>query len=270
MRGVLALAVLLVAVCAVAWIGQRRLIYFPDEIPVPAAVEILGPRASDARIVTEDGLEIGGWYLPADGGSRGGAIVFNGNAGSRAHRADLALGLARAGWSVLLFDYRGFGGNPGRPSEAGLQQDARAARAWLEARPEIDGAGIVYFGESLGAGVAVGLAAERPPRALVLRSPFTSLVDVARVHYSWLPVGWLLRDRYPSVERIRGMERPLIVIAGEQDAIVPHAQSRTLFEAAPAATKQFVSLVGADHNDPRLTHGPEMLDPVAAFLGAIK
>jgi fermentation-respiration switch protein FrsA (DUF1100 family) len=272
MRAALAFAALVAAVGIAAWLGQRRLIYFPGAAHVPRAAEVLGPGAVDAHIPTEDGIELGGWYLPAPRGDEAGrvVIVFNGNAGSRRDRAHLAAGFARAGWSVLLFDYRGFGGNAGRPDEPGLLRDARAARAWLDTRPEVERTRIVYFGESLGAAVAIGLAIDRPPHALVLRSPFTSLPEVARVHYPWLPVGWMLRDRFPSIERIRSLSQPLIVIAGERDTIVPHAQSRALFDAAPAATKRFVSLPGANHNDPRLSHGAEMLGPVVEFLEAIE
>ena len=136
------------------------------------------------------------------------------------------------GLSVLLFDYRGYGGNPGRPSEDGLAADARAAQAWLAAQPDVDPDRIAYFGESLGAAVAVGLAVQRPPAALVLRSPFTSLADVGAVHYPWLPVRRLLLDRYPSIERIASVHAPVLVIAGDRDDIVPAALSKRLYDAA--------------------------------------
>jgi fermentation-respiration switch protein FrsA (DUF1100 family) len=106
-------------------------------------------------------------------------LVFNGNGGNRAHRAPLAAALSRSGLAVLLFDYRGYGGNPGAPTEPGLLADARAARAYLASRPGVDPGRLVYLGESLGAAVAVALAVEVPPLALVLRSPFTSLATWA-------------------------------------------------------------------------------------------
>ena len=147
--------------------------------------------------------------MPAAGGQRGPAVLIcNGNGGDRSLRALLAIGLFQMGLSVLLFDYRGYGGNPGAPSEDGLADDARAAQQWLAAQPEIDPKRIVYFGESLGAAVAIGLAMERPPAALVLRSPFTSLAEVGRVHYPWLPVGRLLIDRYLSIDRIGSLAAP--------------------------------------------------------------
>ncbi|MGH3563545.1 MAG: alpha/beta hydrolase, partial [Mycobacterium sp.] len=176
---------------------QRRLIYFPSRDPVPPAASVL-PGGEDVILETDDGIRLGAWYIPAP--SRGPAVLIcNGNAGDRMMRVPLAAALSRAGLSVLLFDYRGYGGNPGSPSEHGLAADARAARAFLAAHPEVDPHRIAYFGESLGAAVAVRLALESPPAALVLRSPFTSLADVGRLHYPWLPVGTLLVDRYPSI-----------------------------------------------------------------------
>ena len=244
---------------------QRRLIYFPSRDPVPSAATLL-PGGRDVVLDTEDGKRLGAWYLPASGEKRGpGVVVFNGNGGDRAGRALLAAGLSRLGMSVLLFDYRGYGGNPGTPSEKGLAADARAAQAWLAKQPEVDPDRIVYFGESLGAAVAIGLSVERPPAALVLRSPFTSLADVAKAHYPWLPVGRLLVDRYPSIDRIGSLSRPVMVIAGDRDDIVPESLSRKLFDAAPDP-KRYLLVPGTGHNDPDLVDGDRMLEEVGRFL----
>lgn len=262
----LGIAAFALGALALLWLGQRRLIYFPAAPPVPSASE-LRPRVTEAVFRTEDGLELRGWFLAAGRAAPStAALVFNGNAGSRESRLPLAVGLAERGLPVLLFDYRGYGGNPGRPTETGLIRDARAAQAWLAARPEVDPEGIIYFGESLGAAVAVALATERAPAALILRSPFTSLVDIGRVHYPWLPVRVLARDRFASIERIRRIDAPLLVIAGARDEVVPHDQSRRLFETAASRVKRFVSVPGADHNDPRVTAGDAMLDSVVDFL----
>ncbi len=169
------------------------------------------------------------------------------------------------GFSVLLFDYRGYGENPGLPTEDGLAADARAAQAWLARQPGVDPDRIVYFGESLGAAVAVGLAVERPPAALVLRSPFTSLPDVGALHYPWLPVRRLLVDRYPSIERITSVRAPVLVIAGDSDDIVPASLSERLYEAA-AEPKQWLLVPGAGHNDRELLDGRQMIDAVVRFL----
>ncbi|WP_326548161.1 alpha/beta hydrolase [Mycolicibacterium sp. ND9-15] len=240
---------------------QRRLIYFPSPGPLPSAATAL-PNGQDVQIETDDAIRLGGWYFPVDGNNPA-VLVFAGNAGDRSGRVPLASALNRMGCSVLLFDYRGYGGNSGRPSEDGLAADARAAQAWLAAQPGIEE--IVYFGESLGAAVAIGLAVERPPRALVLRSPFTSLPDVGAVHYPWLPVRRLLLDRYPSLERIGSLRVPLLVIAGTRDDVVPEPMSRRLYDAANEP-KRYVLVPGAGHDDLELLAGKQMLDAIRQHL----
>ncbi len=247
---------------------QRRLIYFPFPAQVPRAEAVLAG-ARDVTLRTVDGLALGAWVVEASKPDRGMAVlVANGNAGNRSLRAPLARALARAGLAVLLFDYRGYGGNPGRPSEEGLYRDARAARDYLSGREDIDTQRLVYFGESLGAAVMVKLATEHPPAGLVLRSPFTSLAAVGRLHYPWLPVGWMLKDRYESLDAIKDLHVPILVIAGEDDGIIPASQSRALHEAAPGP-KRLLLIEGADHNDPELFVGPELLAGLGRFLDEV-
>ncbi len=262
--GLAGLALAYGAVLVLAWAFQRRLIYYPVA-GVPPVASVL-PGADEVSLRTDDGLVLAGWFVPARGAARGTVLVLNGNAGNRAHRAPLARALADRGYAVLLFDYRGFGGNPGSPSEAGLVLDARAARRHLAARPGVDPARVALFGESLGAAVAVASAAEDPPAALVLRSPFTSMEAMGRLHYPFLPVRRLLRDRYPSAERIASVRCPLLVVAGDRDGIVPPEESRALYEAAPSPRKRWLLLRGAAHNDPALLYGTRMMDAVTAFL----
>jgi len=261
---VIALAAAALAL-ALLWAGQRRMIYFPfGVVPAPDAVGLTGVEA--LSFATSDGLTLAGWFVPATGApARTTAIVFNGNAGNRAMRAALAAALRSHGIATFLFDYRGYGGNPGSPSEEGLARDARAALDCVAARPDVDPTRIIYFGESLGTGVAVRLAAERPPHALILRSPFPSLVDVGRLHYPVLPVGWLLRDRYDSLDRIRTIGCPLLVVAGDRDGIIPAELSERLFAAA-AEPKRLVIIPGADHNDAELLDGSRMMAEIVSFL----
>jgi uncharacterized protein len=267
MRMLLPAVLVAIALLVFLWAVQRRLMYFPMG-------QVLDLAAVGARHVervtfpTSDGLTLHGWFFPVSAPApRFTIIVFNGNAGNRSYRAPLASALQARGHAVLLFDYRGYGGNSGTPTESGLKEDARAARAFVMGRPGVDRDRIAYFGESLGTGVAVTLAAEHPPAALVLRSPFTSMVDVGRMHYPILPVRWFLRDRYLSSERIARIRSPLLVIAGDRDSIIPLEHSQRLFEAATMTSRKEILIVrGADHNDAVLLDGDEMIAAVAAFL----
>ena len=256
---IVVLATLLV-LTLLLWVFQRRLIYFPDTARPSTAS--LSADWSEVSYATTDGLTLSAW-LRAPEPDRPIVIVLSGNAGNRGDRLALGEGLAADGTGVLLTDYRGYGGNPGHPSETGLSLDARAARGFV--KDIFPDHRIVYFGESLGAAVAVELATEYPPSALVLRSPFTSLEAAARSHYPWLPAGLLLQDRYPSDERIRSLHSPLLVIAGTNDATVPTEQSTTL-HAVATEPKHLLIIDGADHNDVELTSGPVVIDAVHRFL----
>jgi fermentation-respiration switch protein FrsA (DUF1100 family) len=248
------------------WTMQRRLMYFPAAaVPAPAEMGLTG--VEPVTFGTTDGLRLNGWFV-ATPSPRAAILVFNGNAGNRAYRGPLADAFRRRGFQVLLFDYRGYGGNPGRPTEAGLAEDSRAARIYLASRPDVDASRIVYFGESLGAAVAVRLAVEHAPAALVLRSPFTSMADVGQHHYPILPVRLLLRDRFDAIDQIRRIRAPLLVIAGDQDRIVPTENSRRLYEAAAGPKTMFV-VPGADHNDAALADGDQMIDAVVTFLAPL-
>ena len=264
-RSVSTVLALLIVVLLVVWAGQRWLIYFPEGTPpAPSAVGLR--TAEPVAFTTEDGLRLEGWFVPARPPVSGyTVIVFNGNGGNRAHRAPLALALASRGIACLLFDYRGYGGNPGLPSERGLTRDARAARAAVAERADVDPSRIVYYGESLGAAVATRLAAEHAPAALILRSPFSALADVGAYHYPWLPVRWLLRDHYPVADIVRQLRVPLLVVAGDDDRIVPVGSSEVVYEAA-AEPKRIVIVPGADHNDEALVAGPEVIQATLQLL----
>ena len=174
-RGLLVLVLILGAVVGVLWALQRQLIYFPDPTPVPPAADVIAG-ARDVTLHTTDGLELGAWFVPAAGRAPGtlgmAVLVAPGNGGNRAGRAEFAERLSRRGLAVLLMDYRGYGGNPGSPSEEGLAADADAAARALE-ELGYPAERTLYFGESLGTGVVAALQAERPPAGVVLRSPFT-------------------------------------------------------------------------------------------------
>ena len=268
-RGVLVVVVALLIVTAFMYFTQRGSLYFPwtGQIePPPPGVETI-------ELATDDGLRLAAWFVPAaDAGDRvqpGPAVlVCNGNAGYRAHRLPLAEALAERGYHVLLFDYRGYAGNPGTPTEDGLRTDARAAARALADRAEVDAGRVAYFGESLGASVCGGLASELPPAALILRSPFPSTVEVGRHHYPYLPVVEpLVWDRWPLADQLaHDVRAPLLVVVGEHDEIVPPHLSLRVYEAAASEPKRWVVVAAAHHNDETLLAGEELLAELTAFL----
>jgi fermentation-respiration switch protein FrsA (DUF1100 family) len=185
--------------------------------------------------------------VEAEGASLGHLLLCHGNAGNVGDRALHAKLLAAAGFDVLVFDYRGYGRSTGRPHEQGTYRDACAARAALLRQPGVDGSRVVYMGESLGGAVALALALEHPPHALVLQSTFTGVRDMARLHYPFIPAV-LVPDAYPSLRLIPELHTPLLVIHGERDEIVPPSHARALFEAAPEPKRLHV-FPGVGHND---------------------
>ena len=246
---------------------QRQLIYFPDTAPVPSARDVVdGGR--DVTLRTSDGLELGAWFVPPSPASdlQMAVLVAPGNGGNRSGRLGLASELSRRGLAVLLMDYRGYGGNPGSPSEDGLARDAMAAARALEDLG-YPAERTIYLGESLGTGVVTALHARRPPAGVVLRSPFTELADVGSHHYPWLPVRLLLEDRFPVVELLRASTVPVTVIYGDRDSVVPtELSARVADEAASLAER--VVIRGADHND-AVMFGPRIADAVARLARTV-
>ena len=155
--------------------------------------------------------------------------------------------LIDAGYGVLALEYRGYGGNPGSPSEAGLIDDGRAALAFLKDQgiPDQD---IVLFGESLGTGVAVALAAEHPVHTMILRSPYTSIAEVAQIQLPYIPARWLVRDRFDALSKIGLNKAPLFVFHGDADTLIPMTLGRQLFDAA-SEPKTWLTIPGMGHND---------------------
>ncbi len=252
--------VVLALITGLLWGFQRKLIYLPDAGPVESADAVLAG-ARDVVLRTSDGLDLAAWYLPGRSPDAVTVLVANGNGGHRGMRAPLARALSAEGLAVLLFDYRGYGGNPGRPTEEGLARDVRAARAYLTEEAGVRPDRLLYLGESLGAAVVTELATEHPPAGLVLRSPFVDLPSVGAVHYPFLPVRVLLRDRFPVAEQVARVDVPTTVVLGNSDSIVPAEQSRAV-AAAAARLHRLVEVPGADHNDPVLLDG----DPLVAAV----
>lgn len=224
------------------YVFQRHLIYFPNR----HTPDLKTHHAQDMTVVsltTTDGLILKSWYKPALH-NQPTILYLHGNAGHIGYRMPLVRQFIKAGIGVFLLEYRGYGGNRGSPNEQGLYEDGQTALRFLE-QQGIKPEKIVLYGESLGAGVATKLGSEHPACAIILQSPFTSLINVAHYHYPWMFMKpW---DHFNSLERIKTIQAPLLVLHGKQDQIVPYTDGLALFNAANDP-KKMLSFDQQDHN----------------------
>jgi hypothetical protein len=265
-RTLLRLLALLTVLSVLLLIFEKHLIYFPTSTHdvTPSA---LGLPHEEMEARAEDGVGVHGWLLSGKE-SRLTVLLSHGNAGNISHRLDRAMLLQRqVPVDVLLFDYRGYGRSEGRPDEEGTYRDARAAYRWLRDRGHPPGR-IVLFGESLGSAVALQLALEVETRGLVLESPFTSVPDMARAVYPFLPLWPFVRTRYDNLAKAPRLKVPLLVLHGDCDEVVPFIQGRRVFDAAPEP-KRFFAIPGAGHNDTYVTGGDAYWRALREFLESL-
>jgi pimeloyl-ACP methyl ester carboxylesterase len=250
--------VLYVALAATVYFTQRSLMYFPDTVHVTPADAGL-PEANEVLLTAADGTQIHVWHVaPRD--NKPVIIYFHGNGGSLPGRVDRFRRLIKDGIGLVGVEYRGYGGSGGTPTEQGLIADAQAAYAFATARYPVSQ--IVLWGESLGSGVAVALAAEKPVGRVILEAPFTSTEAVGARHYWYLPVRFLMKDQFRSDERIGKVTAPLMIMHGVLDRTVPYAMGEEMFELANKP-KHIVRFLDGGHEDLD-SHGA--LDAVARFL----
>ena len=243
MRGALigtgVLILLYTVVVTVLFLLQRRMLFLPFNLKLDATRTGV-PGVSPLTVTTPDGLALLAWYMPP--AREGGHVVLylHGNAGNIGHRAYRFAPYHQIGWGVLMPEYRGYGGNPGRPSEQGLLTDSRAALAALVAMG-FPPHRILLWGESLGSGLVVRLAAEQPVAAVLLEAPYTSITDVAQLRFPFVPVRWLLRDRFESLRAVPEVRAPVLVMHGVRDRIVPVAMGRAMYKAAPQPKELWIA-----------------------------
>ena len=229
---------------ALMYFAQRSLMYFPDPArKPPASVGLM--QAEEVTLDTSDGERLLAWHVPPRDGKPV-VLYFQGNGGGLDLRANRFRNLVSDGTGLLALNYRGYGGSSGRPTEAGLIADAQTAHAFATSRyaPER----LVLWGESIGTGVAVALAAERPVARVLLESPYTSTADVAASIYPFVPVRLLMKDQFRSDERIARVTAPVLILHGALDRIIPIRFGERLFELV-RGPKQFIRLPQAEHND---------------------
>jgi len=247
-----------VGVAAVLYVTQRSLMYFPETIhTTPAQAGV--PEAEEVALTASDGVHITAWYAaPHDGKPI--IVYFHGNGGALRYRAGRFKKLIGAGIGLVALEYRGYGGNPGSPTERGLIADGEAAYAFAAAHYPVKQ--IVLWGESLGSGVAVAVAAHKPVGRVILEAPFTSAAAVASIRYWYMPVRLLMKDQFHSDRRIGKITAPLLILHGVRDYVVPFAMGERMFQLANKP-KHIVRFLDGGHDD---LDANGALDAVARFL----
>ncbi|MGK9230680.1 alpha/beta hydrolase [Inquilinus limosus] len=241
---------------------QGRLVFPVDLQRIEPAEVGLG----DMEVVTvrtRDGLDLVGWHRSPRDPGKPTLLLFHGNGESLSHRAHVARDLLDSGYGVYQVEYRGYGGNPGRPSERGLYEDGRAALDFLQGRS----AAIVAHGYSLGSGVAVQMAAEGRVAALILEAPYTSIADVAARRFPFVPVRLLVRNRFENLRKIGRVAAPVAIYAGRNDLVIPCDHAQRLFDTA-RDPKRILIVDDAGHVDAWIRGGSAFALNFLAGLGS--
>ena len=262
---------LLLAACLYAgltvliYFFQSSLIYFPNLAgrDLSATPQQIGLAFEDVELLTEDKVGLHGWFVPSDN-ARYTVLFFHGNAGNISHRLDSIAIFNRMSLNVFIIDYRGYGQSQGRTTEKGTYRDAEAAWSHLTEARGIDPNRIIVFGRSLGASIAAWLARRHTPGALILESSFSSVPSMAQRLYPILPVRWLSKFDYDTRRYVSGITCPLLVVHSKTDEIIPYAEGRLVFDAAPVA-KQFLDIRGG-HNDGFIVTGQAYVDGLSSFI----
>jgi fermentation-respiration switch protein FrsA (DUF1100 family) len=239
------------------YIRQRSMIYFPEK-SMPSRAAFQAEDFEKVSLQTTDNLKLFSWYKPAQD-NKPTILYLHGNAGHIAYRIPIIRPYVDQGYGVFLLEYRGYGSNPGSPSESGFYKDAQAAIQFLLAKG-INSNKIILFGESIGTGVATELALHHHACALILQSPMTSLPAVAKWHYPWLLIApW---DKFNNLKKIEKIDIPILILHGKQDQIVPYQMGASLFMQANEP-KQMITIENHGHND---LHNSQYFKSVNNFL----
>jgi len=235
---------LYIGLAAILYVTQRSLMYFPETIHTTPAQAGL-PEAAEVVLTASDGVRIIAWHVaPRDG--KPVIVYFHGNGGALRYRVERFRKIIADGIGLVALEYRGYGGSSGSPSEAGLIADAEAAYGFAVARYQPQQ--LVLWGESLGGGLAVAVAAKKPVGRVILEAPFTSAAAVAAEHYWFMPVSLLMKDQFRSDERIAKITAPVLILHGWHDQIVPYAMGERLFDLTKAR-KHIVRFLDGHHED---------------------
>jgi len=253
-----------VVLAVLAFLLADSLVFFPH-MELRTDPSERGLEYEDVSFRAGDGTLLHGWFLPGKG--RGTLLFCHGNAGNISHRLDSLEIFHRLGLSVFLFDYRGYGISEGKPSEEGVYSDVEGAWRWLTEERGIRPEAIVLFGRSLGGAAAAWAAQKYSPAGLILESTFTSLADIGKHHYFFLPVKLIVGNSFDTLGKMKNISCPVLVAASPEDEIVPGEQGQILFEAA-RPPKRFLQLKG-DHNWGFMSTGRAYVQGLDTFLDEV-
>lgn len=244
------------------YLRQGSMLYVPSKV-IEATPRNIGLAYQELTLRTRDNVDISAWYIPAEN-ARGFVLFCHGNAGNISHRLDSIQIFHRLGLSVLIFDYRGYGKSLGSPDEEGTYRDAEAAWEYLVGTLGIKPETIVLFGRSLGSAVAAEMAMRKQEGLLIMESGFTSVPDLGKKLFPYLPVGLLSRYQYASIKKVGKIRAPKLFIHSREDEILPFEQGARLFEKA-VGPKEFLFINGG-HNEGFLLSGKAYTDGLETFL----
>jgi len=266
MHVVLAFLAIFVIFVVALRLMENSMIYFPVKYPEgfwqPAA---FGVTIEDCFFTAQDGVKLHGWYAPQEG-ARQTLLWCHGNAGNISHRLDqMKMLLGRVKANIFILGYRGYGRSQGSPGEEGLYKDAQAAYDYLVSQKNVKASQVVIYGQSLGGAVAIDLALARPCAGLIIESSFTSAKDMAKHLYSFLPMHYFMGVRFDSAAKIAQLHRPVLIMHGTRDEVIPFELGQRLFSAANEP-KEFYPIQGATHNDPYLVGGEAYYAKMQEFI----
>ena len=244
------------------YLFQPKFVYFPQS-EIDFTPDMAGLTYEDIYFKTEDDIDLNGWFIPVEDAKRT-LLFFHGNGGNISHRLDSIKIFHELGLSVFIIDYRGYGQSQGTTSEQGTYRDAEAAWRYLTESRGIPDKEIIVFGRSMGAGVATWLASQYTPNLLILESAFTSIADMGRHYYPYLPTHLLIRIKYSSIDRIESIQCPILFSHSQTDEIVPYEFGVQLFKQAQEP-KMFLELQGG-HNDGFIVSGRSYINGINEFI----
>ena len=211
------------------YLFQRNLLYHPNENNYQEDKILVDIKK--IKILTSDNIELLGWYHKKNLKDFKTLIYFHGNAGSLENRIHKLNHFENMNINFLIIAWRGFSGNDGKPSEQGLYEDGKSAIDWLKEKGVLE-KNIILYGESLGTGVATQLAQNKKFAGVILETPFTSMIDAAKIFYPYIPVNLLLKDKFENYKKIKNINSPILVMHGEKDQIVPFSMGKKIYEIA--------------------------------------